>query len=130
MKLGGVHHLALVVRDLAAMTRFYADGLGLAVVRRWDDAAGAPRAVWLALDDHAFLALERPASAETRGRRADGDEGWHAVALSIAREEREAVRARLRVIGAPVERESPYTLYARDPEGNLVAFSHYPDAAP
>ena len=27
----------------------------------------------------------------------------------------------------PIERESPYTLYTRDPDGNLIGLSHYPD---
>jgi hypothetical protein len=51
------------------------------------------------------------------------------VALAIARSEREAWRLRLAAAGHPVERESPYTLYVRDPDGALVALSHWPDAA-
>jgi hypothetical protein len=51
------------------------------------------------------------------------------VALAVARAEREAWRARLAAAGHPVERESAYTLYVRDPDGALVALSHWPDAA-
>jgi glyoxylase I family protein len=29
-----------------------------------------------------------------------------------------------------VERESPYSLYLRDPDGALVALSHHPHLAP
>jgi catechol 2,3-dioxygenase-like lactoylglutathione lyase family enzyme len=123
----GVHHLAVLVRDLDRAEAFYAGVVGLPVERRWSDDAGAPRSVWLGLGGGAFLALEiarsEPPSGPPRA------EGWHCVALAIARDEREAMRARLAAAGFPVERESPYTLYVRDPEGNLVAFSHHPEPA-
>lgn len=122
-----LHHLAVVVRDLARSEDFYSHLLELPVVRRWSDEAGAPRSVWLGLGGGAFLALERAgAGGPTRG---DAAPGWHCVALGIAPEARERWRARLAAAGAPVERESAYTLYTRDPDGNLVALSHYPHAA-
>jgi hypothetical protein len=121
-----VHHLAVVVRDLARAERFYADVLGMPVLRRWTDDAGAPRSVWLGLGGDAFLAVERAASAE--GGRRDEQPGWHCVALAIARAERAEVRARLEAAGHPIERASPFTLYVRDPDGNLVGLSHWPDA--
>ncbi|HLK89368.1 MAG TPA: VOC family protein, partial [Polyangia bacterium] len=39
---GGVHHVAIGVRDLAACEAFYTGVLGLSVVRRWpaEDGAG------------------------------------------------------------------------------------------
>jgi catechol 2,3-dioxygenase-like lactoylglutathione lyase family enzyme len=122
-----VHHLAVVVVDLAQAEAFYAGVLGLAVARRWTDDAGAPRSIWLTLGGGAFLAVERAEGiASPRG---PGSPGWHCVALGIARSERERYRARLAESGFPVERESPYTLYTRDPEGNLLGLSHYPDPA-
>jgi glyoxylase I family protein len=130
----GVHHLAVVVRDLARAEAFYAGVLGLDVDRRWADAAGAPRSVWLTLGGGAFLAIELAASAtpppppDAPGP--DGGypqtPGWHCMALAITLDEREGFRARLAAAGFPVERESPYTIYTRDPEGNLVGLSHYP----
>ncbi|MEJ7733870.1 MAG: VOC family protein [Polyangiaceae bacterium] len=123
----GVHHLAVVVSDLAQSERFYAGVLGLAVTRRWDDAAGAPRAVWLDLGRGAFLALEHATAGEPL--RADGAPGWHCVALGIERDAREAWRKRLAAAGHPVERETAFTLYARDPDGQLLGLSHWPDEA-
>lgn len=120
-----VHHLAVVVADLARAEAFYTGVLGLSVVKRWEDEAGAPRSVWVSLGS-AFLAIER---AGTMGpRRADEAPGHHCVAFAIAKTEREAFRDRLVGAGFPIERESPYSIYTRDPDGNLIAFSHYPEA--
>ena len=123
-----VHHLAVVVRDLGRAEAFYGGVLGLPVLKRWTDDAGAPRSVWLGLGGGGFIAIERAGAGvgEEGPVRADAAPGWHCVALGIAPEAREAWRARLEAAGVKVERESAYTLYARDPEGNLVALSHYP----
>lgn len=120
-----VHHLAVVVTDLARAEAFYAGVLGLPVVRRWADDAGAPRAVWLALDAEVFLALER-AGVGSVPRTADAEPGWHCVALAIPADERARWTATLAAAGHPVERSTAYTIYTRDPDGALVALSHYP----
>jgi catechol 2,3-dioxygenase-like lactoylglutathione lyase family enzyme len=123
-----VHHLAVVVADLDASERFYAGVLGLPVERRWADAEGRPRAVWLDLGQGAFLALERAAAAGPL-RSAEAP-GWHCVSLGIAPSEREVWRARLAAAATPVLRESAYTLYVHDPDGQLVGLSHWPEPAP
>jgi catechol 2,3-dioxygenase-like lactoylglutathione lyase family enzyme len=120
-----VHHLAVMVSDLAAAERFYAGVLGLPVLRRHDDAAGRPRAIWLLLANGAFLALEQGAGPP----KADGAPGWHCVALGIQRADREVWRARLATAGFPVEKETAFTLYCRDPDGALVGLSHHPEPA-
>jgi glyoxylase I family protein len=121
-----LHHLAITVVDLALAERFYAGVLGLPVERRWADAAGAPRSIWVGLGAGAFLAIERYSG--DAGARAVDVPGWHCVALGIAVEARASWRERLADAGFPVERESDFTLYVRDPEKNLVALSHYPEA--
>jgi len=123
-----VHHLAVVVRDLDRAEAFYGGVLGLAVERRWSDETGAPRSIWLTLGGGAFLAVERAAPDLPPRPRLDLP-GWHCMALGIDRDQREAFRVRLAAAGSPVERESPFTIYARDPEGNLIGLSHYPDRA-
>lgn len=122
-----VHHLAVLVRDLARAEAFYAGVLGLVVSKRWSDAAGGPRSVWVELGGGAFLALEK--ATVDAPLRNEGAPGWHCVALGIAVEERAAWRERLAAAGFEVERESEFTLYARDPDGNLVALSHHPTPA-
>ncbi|HVU52970.1 MAG TPA: VOC family protein [Polyangia bacterium] len=129
----GFHHLAIQVRDLASAERFYREVLGLPVLRRWPAADGAgERSVWLdAGDGHGFLALEvvagGPTAAEDDGRAARP--GLHLVALRIARDGRDAWEARLAAAGVTVEARTAFTLYVRDPEGNRVGLSHWPQAA-
>ena len=123
-----LHHLAITVADLALAERFYAGVLGLPVERRWADDHGAPRSIWLGLGASAFLAIERFVGEVTA--RDGAVPGWHCVALAIAPDARTSWRARLADAGFVVERESDFTIYVRDPEQNLVALSHYPDAAP
>ncbi len=149
----GIHHLALIVANLDSMERFYVDVLGLPLVRRWHSADDTEqRAVWLALGHDAFLALERadmsaqdvlprppvdptcretaPCSVKTPLTETPEcfapNAGWHLVALTINADDREAWRKRLSNAGYPVERETDYTMYARDPERNFIALSHWP----
>lgn len=125
-----VHHLAVIVRDLARAEAFYRGVLGLPVIRRWDDARGAPRSVWLGLGGGAFLAVEKADPGAPDPPRGELPvPGFHVVALGIAASEREEWRARFIEAGVAIARESAFTLYVRDPEGNLVAVSHWPQAA-
>lgn len=126
MRAGAVHHLAVCVRDLPRAERFYAGVLGLPVRQRWSRDDGRERSLWLELGEGAFLAVEEVTGGPTRD---DDASGWHCVALRIARADRERWVAHLEAAGSPIERASAYTLYVRDPEGALVALSHYPDAA-
>lgn len=122
-----VHHLAVVVSDLERAERFYAGVLGLPIERRWTDDAGQPRSIWLGLGEGAFLAVERAARGEpTRDEQAPG---WHCACLAIAPSEREVWRGKLEAAGHPIVRETSFTLYVRDPDGQLVGLSHWPDAA-
>jgi len=121
-----IHHLAVVVHDLERAERFYSGLLGLPVLKRWSDDHGQPRSIWLELENGTFLAVER---ASTHGARADGDPGWHCVALGISRSDREMWRTKLEAAGHPVIRSSDFTLYVRDPEGQLVGLSHYPHSS-
>lgn len=121
----GVHHLAVVVGDLDRSEKFYSIVLGLAVLRRWADAEGKPRSVWLDLGNGAFLAVERAAAQEPC--RSDIAPGWHCVTLGIEKKDRLRWVERLAQHDVKVERESNYTVYTRDPDGNLVGLSHYPE---
>jgi catechol 2,3-dioxygenase-like lactoylglutathione lyase family enzyme len=127
---GGVHHVAIGVRDLGRCEAFYTGVLGLPVLRRWPAADGAgDRSVWLDLGRGAFLALERVGGAASAAASGDAP-GYLMVALAIARAARGAWEVRLGAAGVAVVHRTDYTLYVADPEGNRVGLSHWPDAAP
>lgn len=123
----GLHHLAIRARDVACVERFYADVVGCEVLRRQEDEAGL-RSSWVALGETSFLAIERadvvPATVE------GSSDKLACIALAIEPSERESVRRRLASLGHPVFKETAHTLYVKDPEDNVIGFSHYPHAAP
>ena len=130
---GGVHHVAIAVRDLEAVVVFYTGVLGLPIVRRWP-VAGAEkrdRSVWLDLGSGAFLALERAADVEVAGEGAavERTHGYLMIALRITAAARAHWEARLAAAGVAVVHRTDYTLYIADPEGNRIGLSHWPDAA-
>lgn len=120
----GLHHLAVVVRDLPRAERFYVDLLGLRVTQRWQDDSGAPRSFWCELAHGAFLAVEK--ASDNLPAKADKTVGWHCLALGLTAEERKPLAAKLTAAGHPTVRETAYTFYVRDPDNNLVGFSTYP----
>jgi catechol 2,3-dioxygenase-like lactoylglutathione lyase family enzyme len=124
MRLAAVHHLAVRAPDLPAAERFYVEVLGLVVRERFAHPDGSPRSVWVELGGGAFLAIE--ATPLEGPRRGDEHPGWHCVALAIDAGDREAWRQRLIDAGHPIERETEFTLYVRDPAGALLGLSHYP----
>jgi glyoxylase I family protein len=120
------HHLAVQCADLGRCERFYREVLGLEVLRRWPRPEGGDRSVWLAVGE-GFLALERADGEPDPGPWRDGRAGPHLVALRIPRAERDGWEARLVERGVEVVHRTRWTLYLRDPEGNRVGLSHYPD---
>jgi catechol 2,3-dioxygenase-like lactoylglutathione lyase family enzyme len=129
-----VHHLAIATANPEGLAEFYEHVLGLAVRSRQDDGHGV-RSVWLELGAAALLMLERgdpqrsapQAEANAPTSFAEKRPGFHLLALAIERRERAAWRARLEANGVHVEHESEHSLYFRDPDGNRLALSHYPD---
>ncbi len=128
----GVHHVAIQCADLGGCELFYREVLGLTVLRRWPLDSGGDRSVWLDVGDGAsFLALERADGAVPEpGPWRDGKPGLHLVALRIAPSERAAWEKRLESRGVPVLHRTRWTIYVRDPEGNRIGLTHYPEEAP
>ncbi|MBL8680501.1 MAG: VOC family protein [Myxococcales bacterium] len=111
-----LHHLALRTHDIERTASFYRDAIGLREMARKLDDHGALRSIWLEADGVVIMVE----------RRADGEAGvspmsMELVAFSIDRAMREEFRSRL----APIEAETEFTLYARDPDGRRVAVSCY-----
>jgi glyoxylase I family protein len=123
----GFHHSAIEVRDVERVAGFYRDVLGLVEIERHWRADESLRSIWLALGPGAsggFLAIEA-----SRGADALGSLGFFLLALTIAPSERAGVLAHLAAQGVPVEKQTQFTVYVRDPEGNLVGLSHHPQLA-
>jgi catechol 2,3-dioxygenase-like lactoylglutathione lyase family enzyme len=133
---GGVHHVAIAVRDLETLEAFYTGVLGLPILRRWPEAGDKKpdRSVWLDLGSGAFLALERsnvPDLADDVARTGPSvvrTHGFLMIALRITRAARPDWEARLAAAGVAVVHRTDYTLYVADPEGNRIGLSHWPDA--
>ena len=126
----GHHHLAIQVKDLAGAVRFYGDVLGLKVVRRWPYEDGRPgeRSVWLSVGDREeFVALEACDAERLPTPFRDPHGGLHLLALRIAARERRPWERYLTERGVEIVHRTRWTLYFRDPEGNRIGLSHYPD---
>ncbi len=121
------HHLAIQCSDLERSERFYREVLGLVVLQRWPRPDGGDRSVWLAVGE-GFLALERAERAADPAPWRDGAPGLHLVALRIPLADRGTWEERLRARGVEIVHRTRWTLYVRDPEGNRVGLSHWPDA--
>jgi catechol 2,3-dioxygenase-like lactoylglutathione lyase family enzyme len=119
-----LHHIALGAHDVEGVAAFYRDVLGLAETARHETPEGALRSIWLDLGGSVLMVEHTEASAEP----VDGvGKGPFLLAVAITPQERPALEAALEAAGAPVESRSDYSSYARDPEGNRVAISHYPE---
>ena len=108
-----VHHIALRTGDAEALVSFYGSTLGLDVLRRgqggsaWLDAGGT------------IVMIERADAAEPTIPPGT----MELVAFAV--QDKEAWRTRLQAASVPIESETPFTLYFRDPDGRRVAVSTY-----
>jgi catechol 2,3-dioxygenase-like lactoylglutathione lyase family enzyme len=117
----GLHHVAIQVHDVEKVAAFYRDVLQLPERARHHREDGSLRSIWIqASDDGAFLAIEelRPGTR--------GNLGHSLVALRIAREDRPRWLERLAQLKVPIEKQSRWTVYVKDPEGNVIGLSHHP----
>lgn len=126
MNLRGFHHLAIQVHDLARMTAFYTEVLGLPEQVRHHRPDGSWRAVWLSLDV-GFLALEACEDAPGVSPFRHPEPGFHLLALRIRPQDRDGVVQELARRGIEFVHQTRWTVYFRDPEGNRIGLSHHPD---
>lgn len=107
-----LHHVAIQVSDLDKSRAFYVDVIGLREMRRQEHS------VWLDVEG-SILMLETGPNRER--------DGLHVIAFSVGAGERETWRAKFAKHHVPIESETKFTLYVRDPDGTRVAVSSYPD---
>lgn len=121
MRTLGIHHVAIQVHDVEKVARFYRDVLELPERARHHRDDGSLRSIWIeASPDGSFLAIEelRPGTRGTLGH--------SLVALRIARADRAGWLQHLAEHGVPIEKQTRWTLYVKDPEGNVIGLSHHP----
>jgi len=120
-----LHHLAMGSADVERLARFYRELLGLQELTRHLDPEGELRSIWLDLGG-TVLMLER---TEAPARRVEGvGSGLFLIAFRVARDARAALERELEARGHAIESRTAYSSYCRDPDGNRIAISHYPEA--
>jgi catechol 2,3-dioxygenase-like lactoylglutathione lyase family enzyme len=119
----GLRHVALNVRDLAAMKRFYVDLLGFAV--EWEPDA-----------DNVYLSSGLDNLALHRAAGAPGDSALDHIGLIVRAADdvdRWAAFLELRGVALTAEprthRDGARSLYFRDPDGNAIQIIHHPPIA-
>ena len=133
-KIGGLGEVALRVNDLEASQAFYADKIGLELIRRFPSSAFfkiadgfAGHTVILALFDRSADPGDQPPSQPTTT--------LDHLAFTIDIVDFESERSRLESLGVPT-RESTHawvqwrSLYVDDPDGNTVEFVAYDPSIP
>ena len=123
---GGLHHIALGSADVERLAAFYRDVVGLVELGRHFHDAGGLRSVWLDLG-LAILMIEH--TDEPARRVEHMAAGPFLLAFRVTPSERSRLESVLAGLGIAIESRTAFTSYARDVDGNRIAFSHHPEAA-
>lgn len=119
--------MAIQARDVEKVTAFYRDLLGFPELKRHLRPDGSLRSIWVGVPGGAFLAIEavggEPAELPFRHEHP----GLLMLAFRIPRAERTGAVEAFARAGVPLDHETRWTVYVRDPEGNRVALSHHPE---
>ena len=124
MRAETLHHLAIKTTKVETLGSFYGEVLGLEELTRHHDERGL-RSIWLKMGD-GILMIER---LDRQVSNHFGTQpGYHLLAFKINVQTRQAWEEKLQAHNCKVVRQSPYTLYCLDPDGNRVGLSHWPEA--
>jgi catechol 2,3-dioxygenase-like lactoylglutathione lyase family enzyme len=119
-----LHHLALLATDVEGLAAFYGALFGLAEVARHTDAHGSLRSIWLELGGPLLMIERAEGQVATKPRTSSG---LLLFALTVSPARRREIEQELTLRRLLLEKRTAFTSYARDPEGNDFAFSHYPE---
>ena len=128
-KVRGLGEIALRDADLDAMQRFYADAIGLVLLRRFEKAAFFKIADGFGGHAQVLALFDRSAEPGYCGLNSATSTVDH-IAFEIAREDFDAEKLRLAQLGLAVETAEHAwvhwrSLYVHDPEGNQVELVCY-----
>lgn len=121
-----IHHLALKTNSPEKLAHFYEHFFGLTDKQIFSDENGI-RSVWYTLGK-TILMIERCQQSSSKVSFESDSPGLHLLALSITKQERNSWKEKLDKAGIKIERESQFSLYFCDPDGNRLALSHYPES--
>jgi lactoylglutathione lyase len=135
-----IDHVALWVRDLSPMRRFYVDHLGAESGPLYENTRTGLRSYFLSFSGGARIELMSREGAAGR-QQSDGQAGYAHVALSVgSREQVDALVGRLAEAGVVVARppritgDGYYEAVILDPESNAIeivaSVTHSPMARP
>jgi catechol 2,3-dioxygenase-like lactoylglutathione lyase family enzyme len=117
-----LHHVALGTQRVDELAAFYRDVVGLPELRRHLSDNAELRSVWLDMGG-CILMIERTSQP---AREVNGiGSGPFLLAFRVSVEQRQQVEERLFALGIVIESRSEFTSYARDSDGNRIAFSSY-----
>jgi catechol 2,3-dioxygenase-like lactoylglutathione lyase family enzyme len=119
-----LHHLAVGSGDVERLAAFYRELFEMPEAARHHDEHGKLRSIWLELGD-GWLMLEH--SSEPPHIVRGVGSGPFLFALGVSAAERSRLERALEERGQGIESRTAFTSYARDPDGNRIAFSHYPE---
>lgn len=119
-----LHHIALGARDVESVASFYSHFGKLAERGRHFDETGLLRSIWLELDS-AILMIERTTAGPVQVNGIGS--GPFLLAFGVDKKGRARLEAELLARGHVIDARTDFTTYTRDPEGNRVGFSHYPE---
>ena len=118
-----IHHVALRVADVERSRAFYSDLLGLRELRRFEDAGGGLRSVWLSAVPAVLMLETQLKGGGPEGGSGTGTGTGHVLALAV--HSLHEWEERLQAAGVTIEDRTAYTLYLRDPDGHRVGLSVY-----
>ena len=125
-----LHHIALGSPDVARLAAFYRDAFELRELTRHTFPDGRVRSIWLDVDGARLMIEHTASAARVPSAEASPVAGVFLVAFQVSPPDRPALEQRLEALGCPIEARTEFSSYARDPDGNRIAISHYPEPPP
>ena len=119
-----LHHIALGAQDIERLADFYQDFFALNALKIHYDNDGELRSIWLDLSP-GILMIEKSAHINAPLEDMALGKGPFLLAFTIEEKDKEKLLQKLTAQNLPLEGQTDFTLYFRDPEDNRVAISWY-----